>query len=113
MRAVDTNVLVRLLARDHPGQLASAEAFVQAGAWVSLLMLLQPFDFKDFRAEGVGFEPTGTFRHLQFSRLAQSTTLPPLQESGRRSRLAGRVAEFKKNPRGGTLNPYFMLSCRR
>ena len=30
-------------------------------------------------AEGVGFEPTGTFRHLQFSRLAQSTTLPPLQ----------------------------------
>ena len=29
-------------------------------------------------AEGVGFEPTGPLRALQFSRLAQSTTLPPL-----------------------------------
>jgi predicted nucleic-acid-binding protein len=41
MRAIDTNVLVRLLARDDPGQLASAEAFVQAGAWVSLLVLME------------------------------------------------------------------------
>jgi predicted nucleic-acid-binding protein len=41
MRAIDTNVLVRLLARDHPGQLASAQAFVQAGAWVSLLVLME------------------------------------------------------------------------
>ena len=37
MRAVDTNVLVRLLARDHPKQLAAAEAFVQTGAWISHL----------------------------------------------------------------------------
>ena len=41
MRAIDTNVLVRLLARNDPGQLASAEAFVQAGAWVSLLVLME------------------------------------------------------------------------
>jgi predicted nucleic-acid-binding protein len=41
MRAIDTNVLVRLLARDHPGQLASAQEFVQAGAWVSLLVLME------------------------------------------------------------------------
>ena len=41
MRAIDTNVLVCLLARDDPGQLASAEAFVQAGAWVSLLVLME------------------------------------------------------------------------
>ncbi|MCX6877417.1 MAG: type II toxin-antitoxin system VapC family toxin [Verrucomicrobia bacterium] len=41
MRAIDTNVLVRLLARDDPAQLASAEAFVQAGAWVSLLVLME------------------------------------------------------------------------
>ena len=41
MRAIDTNVLVRLLARDDPGQLASAEAFVQVGAWVSLLVLME------------------------------------------------------------------------
>lgn len=41
MRAVDTNVLVRLMARDDPAQLASAEAFVQAGAWISLLVLME------------------------------------------------------------------------
>lgn len=41
MRAVDTNVLVRLLARDDPRQLAAAEAFVQGGAWISHLVLLE------------------------------------------------------------------------
>jgi predicted nucleic-acid-binding protein len=41
MRAVDTNVLVRLLARDDPKQLAAAEAFVSAGAWVSHLVLME------------------------------------------------------------------------
>ena len=39
MRAVDTNVLVRLIARDDPRQVAAAEAFVGTGAWVSLLAL--------------------------------------------------------------------------
>jgi predicted nucleic-acid-binding protein len=39
MRAVDTNVLVRLIARDDPRQVASAEAFIAPGAWVSLLTL--------------------------------------------------------------------------
>jgi predicted nucleic-acid-binding protein len=41
MRAVDTNVLVRLLARDDPRQLAAAEVFVQAGAWISHLVLME------------------------------------------------------------------------
>lgn len=41
MRAVDTNVLVRLIARDNPRQTASAEAFVANGAWVSLLALAE------------------------------------------------------------------------
>jgi predicted nucleic-acid-binding protein len=41
MRAVDTNVLVRLLARDDPGQRASAEAFVKTGAWISHLVLME------------------------------------------------------------------------
>ena len=41
MRAVDTNVLVRLITRDDPGQVASAEAFIQPGAWVSLLALTE------------------------------------------------------------------------
>ena len=41
MRAVDTNVLVRLLARDDAPQVARAEQFVAKGAWVSLLVLLE------------------------------------------------------------------------
>lgn len=39
MRAVDTNVLVRLLARDDPKQVAAAESFVKDGAWISHLVL--------------------------------------------------------------------------
>jgi predicted nucleic-acid-binding protein len=41
MRAVDTNVLVRLLARDDPEQAHAAEDFVAAGAWVSHLVLVE------------------------------------------------------------------------
>ena len=41
MRAVDTNVLVRLIARDDSRQTASAEAFIEKGAWVSVLALAE------------------------------------------------------------------------
>lgn len=41
MRAVDTNVLVRLVTRDDQAQVASAEAFVEKGAWVSHLVLAE------------------------------------------------------------------------
>jgi predicted nucleic-acid-binding protein len=41
MRAVDTNVLVRLVARDDPRQVAVAEEFVRGGAWVSHLVLAE------------------------------------------------------------------------
>jgi len=41
MRAVDTNVLVRLIARDDAAQTALAETFVEKGAWVPLLALVE------------------------------------------------------------------------
>lgn len=41
MRAVDTNVLVRLITRDDPRQVAAAEEFVAKGAWVSLPALVE------------------------------------------------------------------------
>jgi predicted nucleic-acid-binding protein len=41
MRAVDTNVLVRLVTRDDAKQTAAAEGFVQGGAWVSHLVLME------------------------------------------------------------------------
>lgn len=41
MRAVDTNVLVRLMTRDDPKQAAAADAFVAPGAWVSHLAVAE------------------------------------------------------------------------
>jgi predicted nucleic-acid-binding protein len=41
VRAVDTNVLVRLITRDDPRQLAEANSFVERGAWVSILALAE------------------------------------------------------------------------
>ena len=41
MRAIDTNVLVRLLTRDDVVQTTAAERFVERGAWVSHLALAE------------------------------------------------------------------------
>lgn len=41
MRAVDTNVLLRLITGDDEVQVKSAEAFVQKGVWVSHLVLAE------------------------------------------------------------------------
>ena len=41
MRAVDTSLLVRLIVRDDPRQVARAEAFVAPGAWISLPVLAE------------------------------------------------------------------------
>jgi len=37
MRAVDTNLMVRMIARDDVKQVASAETFAEGCAWVSHL----------------------------------------------------------------------------
>jgi predicted nucleic-acid-binding protein len=41
MRAVDTNVLVRLIVRDDAGQVRAADDFISGGAWVSQLVLAE------------------------------------------------------------------------
>jgi predicted nucleic-acid-binding protein len=41
MRAVDTNVLVRLITRDDPKQVAVADTFVAKGAWVPYLAIAE------------------------------------------------------------------------
>jgi predicted nucleic-acid-binding protein len=41
MRAVDTNVLIRLLTRDDATQAAAADDFVKPGAWVSHVVLIE------------------------------------------------------------------------
>ncbi len=41
MHAIDTNVLVRLLARDDAKQAKTADAYISKGAWVSHLVLVE------------------------------------------------------------------------
>lgn len=41
MRAIDTNILVRLITHDDPRQFALAEDFIARGAWVSTLVLAE------------------------------------------------------------------------
>lgn len=41
MRAIDTNLLVRLVTRDDARQVSAAEAFVENGAWVAHLVLAE------------------------------------------------------------------------
>lgn len=41
MRAVDTNVLVRLITRDDPRQATAADVFVVKGAWVPYLAIAE------------------------------------------------------------------------
>src|SRR5262245_36387225 len=41
MRAVDTNVIVRLIVRDDDEQVAAAERFTEHGAWISTLALAE------------------------------------------------------------------------
>jgi predicted nucleic-acid-binding protein len=41
MRAIDTNLAVRLLARDDAKQAAAAEQFTENGAWISQLVLVE------------------------------------------------------------------------
>jgi predicted nucleic-acid-binding protein len=41
MRAIDTNVVVRLIVRDDPEQVRAAEGLIAGGAWVSHLVLAE------------------------------------------------------------------------
>jgi predicted nucleic-acid-binding protein len=41
MRAIDTNVLVRLITRDDAGQARQSDHFIEKGAWVSILALAE------------------------------------------------------------------------
>jgi predicted nucleic-acid-binding protein len=51
MRAVDTNAVVRLLARDDAKQARAAEEFTASGAWVSHLVVAETAWVLDVRYE--------------------------------------------------------------
>src|SRR5262245_59269584 len=62
MRAVDTNVLVRLITQDEPGQVASAYRFIKHGVWASHLAVVEAA----WVLESVyGFRPTQLVRGIE------------------------------------------------
>lgn len=92
MRAVDTNVLVRLMARDDAKQIALAEAFVAPGAWVPHLavaeatwVLVSVYD-RQPEAIATAVEMLLSHEHLT------------VQDS---ETVAAAVAQFRKQPRVG------------
>ncbi|MGH8173184.1 MAG: PIN domain-containing protein [Rhodanobacteraceae bacterium] len=92
MRAIDTNVLVRLLARDDLAQTRIAEAFVAKGAWVPLLAL----------AETVWVLDTVYQRKAEQIALAISMLLSHQQLVLERSDIvAAALAQFEAKPRAG------------
>ena len=58
MRAVDTNVVVRLIVRDDAPQTAAAERFIRGGVWLSVLGLA---DLAHLGLEFVGLGPIPVF----------------------------------------------------
>ena len=92
MRAVDTNVLVRLITRDDAKQVAVAEAFVARGAWVPHLaiaeatwVLASVYD-RDPEAIATAVEMLLSHEHLAVQDAAV---------------VAAAVAQFRRRPRVG------------
>lgn len=92
MRAVDTNVLVRLITRDDPKQVTAADTFVERGAWVSHVavaeatwVLASVYDC-DANAIATAVEMLLSHEHLT------------IQDS---EVVAAAVAQFRQRPRVG------------
>jgi len=71
MRAVDTNLLVRLVVRDDPVQVRTAEDFIAGGAWVSHLVLAETIWVLDavyeLTAEQVGMAVDMLLNHKEIT----------------------------------------------
>ncbi len=92
MRAVDTNVLVRLITRDDPKQVAAAEAFVSGGAWVPHLAIAEATwvlaAVYDRRAEAIATAVEMLLSHEQLT----------VQDA---EAVAAAVMQFREHPRVG------------
>ena len=89
MRAVDTNVLVRLLTRDDPKQVKTAESFISAGAWVSHLVLAEAMSVLS-TVYSLGPSEIGTAVDMLLSHKNLSLQEAQVVESG--------LSRFRKKP---------------
>jgi predicted nucleic-acid-binding protein len=89
MRAIDTNVLVRLLARDDAKRVAAAERFVEGGVWVSHLVLMEVTWVLDSVYD---LAPAAIATAIEMLLGHQSITLEKAEV------VAAAVAQFRKRP---------------
>jgi len=92
MRAVDTNVLVRLITRDDPRQLVAAEAFVAPGAWVSHIVLVEAIwvltSVYDVDRAGVATALEMLLRHRDLTLQDAETVVGALRHFGGKNRVS-------------------------
>jgi predicted nucleic-acid-binding protein len=89
MRAVDTNVLVRLMTRDDEKQALAADAFVARGAWVSHLALAESLWVLDAVYER---EPAAIALAVEILLSHESLTIQDAEA------VEAALAHFKKKP---------------
>jgi predicted nucleic-acid-binding protein len=104
MRAIDTNVLVRLLARDDAKQVAAAERFVEGGAWVSHLVLMEAAWVLD----GVyDLAPAAIATAMEMLLVHKNLTLEKTEV------VAAAIAQFRKRPTLGFSDCLIVAAARQ
>jgi predicted nucleic-acid-binding protein len=92
MRAIDSNILVRQLVRDDPGQVQRAELFVASGAWVSHLVLAEStwvlVSVYGFRRDDIAKTIQMLLDHTQFTIQDSETVVAALQDFTRMPRIS-------------------------
>ena len=104
MRAIDTNVLVRLIMRDDARQAVAAEKFVEKGAWVPLLALAETT-----WVLGTVYERTATDIAMTVDMLLNHTELT-LQES---EAVAAALELFRAKPATGFFDCLLLATTRK
>jgi predicted nucleic-acid-binding protein len=104
MRAIDTNVLVRLLARDDAKQVAAAERFVEGGAWVSHLVLMEAAWVLDSVYD---LAPAAIATAMEMLLVHRNLTLEKTEV------VAAAVAQFRKKPTLGFSDCLIVAAARQ
>ena len=104
MRAIDTNVLVRLLARADAKQVAAAELFVEGGAWISHLVLMEA---SWVLTSVYGLAPASIATAIEMLLSHKSLALEGAEV------VAAAVAAFRKRPKVGFSDCLIVATARK
>jgi predicted nucleic-acid-binding protein len=104
MRAIDTNVLVRLLARDDAKQVAAAERFVEGGAWASHLVLMEAAWVLDSVYD---LAPAAIATAIEMLLVHKNLTLEKTEV------VAAAIAQFRKRPTLGFSDCLIVAAARQ